>query len=181
MGVACQGIAQRERAMRRQLHDEAIGQRLDAVILLVVRLRLTADRDDGSARGRRVGIGSVGAGRSRCLFAVRPLDRRFVLRPYETAFDQERAVAIDADEGAGAGDLGRIEDMRPIVKGGQRLLNLAEAGIDLVGKLVGVLILGFELRLLGLKGFDRRLLLGREVGQACLQAAAGRSRDCRGS
>ena len=59
--------------------------------------------------------------------------------------------------------------MRPVFEGGQRLLDLAEADVDLVGKFVGVLILVLELRVLGLKRFDRRLLLGRDVFRRTLE------------
>ena len=109
-----------------------------------------ARRDDPAHRAR--------------LAVVRPLDRRLVLRPHKATLDQERAVAVDADEGARAGDLGRIIDVRPLVERGQRLLDLAETRIDLVRQLVGVLILRFELRLFGAQRVDGRLLLVGDVG-----------------
>ena len=118
---------------------------------------------------RRVGIGSLRAGQADVALPVWLIDRRLILRPHEAAIDQQATVAIDADEGAGAGDLGRIEDMRPVVEGGQRFLDLAEANIHLVRQLVGILILGFEPRLFGLKRVDRRLLVGRDVGRRALK------------
>ena len=98
-------------------------------------------------------------------------DRRLVLGPDIAAIDAKRAVGVDADEDAGAGDLGRIVDDRPIVEGGERRLDLAEPLVDLVRQFVGVLILRLELGVFGLQRVDRRLLLGREVGRRAVEFA----------
>jgi hypothetical protein len=59
VGMLGDGVAQRQGAMRGQLDDEALGQRLDAVLLVVLRLDgLAADGDDGAldgGRGRLIG------------------------------------------------------------------------------------------------------------------------------
>ena len=46
-----------------------------------------------------------------------PLDRRLVLGSDEAALDPQCAVAIDANENAGAGDVGGIEPDRPVLEG----------------------------------------------------------------
>ena len=51
MRVGRHGVAQRERAIGRELHHQAVGQRLDAVLFFVLRLRLAANRDN-SPSGR---------------------------------------------------------------------------------------------------------------------------------
>jgi hypothetical protein len=55
-----QRVAQRQGAMGGQLDDEPLGQRLDAVFLIVLG-RLAADGDDCTLDGRRIGL--VAAGR----------------------------------------------------------------------------------------------------------------------
>ncbi len=96
---------------------------------------------------------------------------RLVLRPDIAAVDREPSFGIDADEDAGAGDLGRIVDHGPVFERHQCRFDLAETLIDLVGQFVGVLVVGFELGLLGVERVDGRLLLGGEIGRFALQFA----------
>jgi hypothetical protein len=72
-----------------------------------------------AGRLRRV----VGLGRNR-------RDRRLILGSDEAALDTQCAVALDADEDAGAGDVGGIEPDRLVFERRQGGLDLAEALID---------------------------------------------------
>jgi len=85
--------------------------------------------------------------------------RCFVFRPDIAAIDRQHAFVINADENAGAGDVGGIVDRRPRFEGGQRRLDFPEPLIDLVRQFVGVLIVSLELVGLGLERIDRRALL----------------------
>ena len=82
MRVVRHRVPQRERAIRRQLADEPIGQRLDDVVLVLLRLGLAADRDDGAldrGRGRFAAVVLIAIG-LRFAVAVHG-SRRLVLGP----------------------------------------------------------------------------------------------------
>ena len=81
---------------------------------------------------------------------------------------------VDADEDAGAGDLGGIVADRPILEGSKGRLDFAETLVDLVGQFVGLLVFGLEGFLFGLKRLDGRLLfLGEGDGVAGQPTQAG--------
>ena len=138
VGIVGQRVAQRERPMGGQLGDETIGQRLDAVVFLrrfgVGRRCVAADGDHRALHGA-VGFGALGR------FAVGialGFDRSLVFGPDIAALDAQSAIGIDADEDAGAGDLGGIVDHRAVVERFERRLDLAEPLVDLVGQLLGL-------------------------------------------
>src|SRR5690606_5715451 len=104
--VARKLVPERQRALGGQLHHETVRQGLDGVFLLVIRLDgLSADAND------RPLAGTVPVGIARRL-AVTILatigGRSLVLGLHIAAVDEQRAVGIDADENAGARDIGRI-------------------------------------------------------------------------
>ncbi|MDR6336359.1 hypothetical protein GGQ86_004858 [Xanthobacter flavus] len=66
------------------------------------------------------------------------LDRHLVLRADETPFHPELSILCDADEGAGPGDLRRIERERTRFEGLQHRLECPEPRVDLFGKLVDI-------------------------------------------
>ncbi len=143
-GRVRQLVAQRQRPLRGQLGHEAVRERLQVLVVLVLRPGdLPADGDDGALNHGRVGIGAVRSSRRGIGLAVllRLADGRLVLRPDVAAVDRQRAFGVDADEDAGAGDVGRIIGDGPIVEGGERRLDLAEAFVHLVRQLVGAVIL----------------------------------------
>ena len=97
--------------MGRQLGHQPVGDRLDTLVFLgLIRRRLRACDHArtvmlGSRRDRRL-VGRIGLG------VVLRGDRRFVLGADIAALDAQGARAVDADEGASAGDLFGIEDLR---------------------------------------------------------------------
>jgi hypothetical protein len=100
-------VAQREGAMGRQL-DDPLGQRLDAVFLIVLGLgRLAADGDDCTLDGRRIGL--VAAGRLGFGLGL-------VLGTDIAAVDGQGAVGVEADEDARDGDVGWIVANGPLSK-----------------------------------------------------------------
>ena len=84
---------------------------------------------------------------------------RLVLRSNITPIDREPALEIDADEDAGADDVGGIVNHRSVFEGQQRRLDLAETLVDRVGQFVRILIYGLEPVTLGVERIDSRLLL----------------------
>lgn len=100
--------------MRCQLRDQAIRQRFGRVLVIVFSISSAASkRDDRALDG------------ATCLLRLDPLcigaltdiriDRgHLVLRPDVTPIHREAPFEIDADEDAGAGDLGRIVNHRPV-------------------------------------------------------------------
>lgn len=158
--------------MGRQLGDEAIGQRLDRIVLIVLRLgRLATYRDDGTLHDQFSRI----AADFHAIPALRG-DRRFVLGSDIAAIDVEAAVMGDTDEHASTADINGLVADRSRVKGGERRLDLAEALVDLVRQLTGALIFSLELLLLADEGINRRLFFGSQVECLALQfaQAAGR-------
>src|SRR5690606_1524143 len=113
-------------------------------VVLLLGLRMRADRDRGPAN-RRVAASVIGSGPTFGLTAtaVDPV-RGFVLGAVVTPIDDQIAVPIDADKDAGAGNLGRLIDSRPVLELFERLLDLAEALVDLIGQFVGLAILRLE-------------------------------------
>ena len=145
--------------MGRQLTDQAFGQRLDDVVLLVLRFGLAADGDDRPHR-LRVRCGAFG-------FAVAvglTLDGRLVLGTDIAALDGQSARAVDADKGASARDLGRIVEGRPVLEGGDRRLDLLEPQIDRLRQVLAIVMLGVEpVQFLG-QGLIGGLFVGGEFG-----------------
>ena len=70
--------------------------------------------------------------------------RRKILRADETALDLRRAGCVKADEGAAAGDHLRGEPNSPVLEPRQRLLDLAQPRVHVVGQLIGALMLRLE-------------------------------------
>ena len=99
---------------------------------------------------------------------VRICCRHVVLRPDVTPIHRETSFGIDAHEDASADDLGRIVNHRPEFERGQCRLDFAETLIDLIGQLVGILIIGFKLGLLGVECVDGGLLLWGEIDRFAL-------------
>ena len=87
-------------------------------------------------RGRNVKVAGFGIGLGGCRN-----EGRFVLAADIAALDVQRPIRIDADEGAGVRDGGRVENMRPVVQGCEGLLEFAKARVYLIGHLVGILVL----------------------------------------
>lgn len=75
----------------------------------------------------------------------------------------------DADEDAGTDDVGRIEEARPGFEGVERGFDLAKPLVDLVGQLVGLLVLCFELIELGAQRLARGALLVGESGRRAIE------------
>ena len=109
----CQRVAQCQCAMCGQLCDEPIRQRLDcAVVLLLDGFGWrAADRDD-RALDYTIGGWPVIVGLS--LYLAFGIDDAgcLIFRPHVATGDRQQTLGIDADEDAGAGDLGRIVDKR---------------------------------------------------------------------
>lgn len=97
----------------------------------------------------RAGVGPDRLGWRFAAFPTGLDDRRFVLGTDIAAIDQELAVVVDTDEDAGAGDVGRIEDLGPGLEGFECGFDFAEPLVHLVGQFVGILILRLELVVLG--------------------------------
>ena len=130
VGIVRQRITQGKRAMGGRFHHQALGERLRTVSLFFrrlgrraiarqrrrgidcPRLAIPADRVDLHLVTReRIGIAAV--------LAV-GFDGQFILGANEPALDLERAIAADADEGAGAGDLGGIVTEGTVLEGAGR-------------------------------------------------------------
>ena len=129
-----------------ELDDQALGQRFDAIIvLIVVALRvLSADGDDSAPNGQC--CGSINPAVLSIDLGVAAIDgnRRLVFGPHIATGDHDVAVAIHADEDPGASDVGGIVDDRALLEGIESFLDLAQALIDLVRQLVGAVILRLE-------------------------------------
>ena len=152
VGIVCHRIPQRQRAIGGQLADQPVRQRLDGILLVLLGLGLAADRDDGALDGRCGRLATFARPAVAAGFAVRiALAGASSSGPDVAAIDREAALRVDADEDAGAGDLGGIVADWPILEGGERRLDFAETRIDFVGKLVGILVFRLELGVLGLQ------------------------------
>ena len=153
-----ESLAQAKRAVGRQLRHQPVGDWREAFVLLQFGHRLV--RDDFNSR--RIEARHGGA---RCLvfccIAVR-LDRQFVLGTDIAALDTQAAIRCDADEGAGAFDLGPVEHDGSGLESLQRCFKLRQALVDLVGQVVGVLVFRGPAIELCLDSVARRFLLGSE-------------------
>ena len=96
---------------------------------------------------------------------------RLVLGPDIAAIHAKAAVFIDADERAGARDVGRLEPDRAILEFHERGLDLAHPLIHLVRQFVGVGVLGFEPVMFRVQGGDGRLFLSCEIERRAIQSA----------
>jgi hypothetical protein len=150
------GIAQGQRAVRRELGDEPFRQWLNAVVLFAVTLRLrrsvAADGDNGTLDR----TGWNGGGWSIAAITLNRLDRRLVFRTDVTPFDPELALGVDADEHAGARDVGGIVSDGALLECRKRGLDLTESSVNLVRQFVGVCVLLLEPLKLGLQGATAR-------------------------
>ena len=174
MRIVRHGVSQREGPMGGQLGHQTIRKRTDRLVLFgrfrVGAGRRTADGDDGPLHGalrasdRHLAAAFGLATRDR-------FNRRLVLEPDEAALDAQRALAVDADEDAGAGDLGRIIADGPIFECRHGGLDLAEAPIDLVRQFVGLGILRLKGVLLGLERGKAGVFLVGEFDSLAGQAA----------
>src|SRR3984893_10282695 len=99
----------------------------------------TAAAGDGN-NGALDRIVRLDGSRGIAIAALQRLDRRVVLPTDIAALDPQVAVAVDADEHAGASDLGRIIDDGPL-ECRERGLDLIEPLIDLLRQLVGARVL----------------------------------------
>jgi hypothetical protein len=161
-----------QRPIRGQLADEPIRQRLNGVVLILLRLGLTTDRDDRALdirRGQFVAFARTAVGLSLAIAAN--ADGRLVFRPDVAAIDRKPAIRVDADEHAGAADLSRIIADRTVLEGGERRFDFAETSIDFVRQLIGVLVFGLELGVLGVQHVDRRLFLDSEIRRRAFEFA----------
>jgi hypothetical protein len=156
--------------MRRKLGDEALRQRLEAVVLfgLGFRLRRTGANGDDGTLDRTVRL--VGDGGLDIVILDR-LERRLILSTYIAPLDPEIAVAVDANEHAGAGNLGGIIDKRTSVECLQRGLELADSLVDLLRQLVGLGIFLLELIKLRAQYLAGRTLLVGELDALTMEFA----------
>lgn len=163
VGVLGERVAQRQRAVGGQLGDEPVGDRPHALVLFG-RLRRGLDRSGGIGLvgdpGLRAGSGLVAA-----IYAV--IGRRdgdFVFGPDIAAFDPQGARPVDADKGAGARNLSRVVNDRPLLEGGQRGLDLGNALIDLLRDFVRLDVSLLQLVELSPESFiGGRLLFGERT------------------
>jgi hypothetical protein len=156
-----------------QLDDEPIRQRLDRVVVVLLDGFgwRAADRDD-CAVDHTIGSWPV-VGLSVALCFAPGLDDHgcLILRPHVATGDRQQTLSIDADEDAGAGDLGRIVDKRSRFQDGPRRLDFSEALINLVRQFVGVLVILLDLGVLGIECVKRRPLLLRQTSRFALNLA----------
>ena len=137
VGPVTKRMAQRQRAVRGQLGQKPVGDRPQSLVLL--RLGRGGGGVDGLvALGLGGGRDSVGRRLVRPDLHLRlGFGRQLVLRPDIAALDAKRAVAGDADERAGAGDLVGLEHDRTRGERLDRGLELGHALVLLVGQLLG--------------------------------------------
>ena len=116
---------------------------------------------------------TIGVERCRAHFGIRlgrrRNERRFILRSDIAPVHREPSFGIDADEDAGTDDVGRLKDHRSVFERHQCRFDLAEALIDVVGQFICVLVVKFQLGLLGVECIDGRLLFDGEIGRSALQ------------
>ncbi|PSO25357.1 hypothetical protein C7G43_16570 [Bradyrhizobium sp. MOS004] len=149
--------------MRRQLDDETIRQRFGRVLIILLGISSAAcDRDDRALDGR-AHFKTFGRRRIGALPDIRISCRHLVLRPDVTPVHGEASFGVDADEDTSSGDLRRFVKHRPVFECSQGRLDFAETLIDLVGQLVGIPVVDFQLGLLGVQRIDGGLLLRREI------------------
>ncbi len=135
--------------MRRQLGDQPIRQRPGRILIIFFSIgSTTRDRDHRALDGSALFL-TFGRQRTGVLPDVAISCRHLVLWPDVTPVHGEAPLGIDADEDTSSGDLGRIVVHRPVFECRQCRLDFAETLVDFVGQLVCILIIGFQLGLLG--------------------------------
>ena len=166
-------IAQRQCPLGRQLRHQTFWQRLHGVVVLVFRLgRLSADGNDRALDHGRRRRGAIRAGGRTCIAVRLGLHRRrLVFRTDVAAIDRQRPLRVDADEDAGARNVGRRVGHRPIDEGDERVLDFAQPLIHLVRQFASLRIVGFERGIFGIERRDGRLLVLRESGGDALEPA----------
>ena len=187
VGIAGQRVAHRKRPLRGQIEDEAVGQRLDALILGF----LAAGSSEAPFAGFPLTDDTVGAVIASCDRMRHPPPSshrsrrfrlaRFVLGTHETGFDLELAVRAKRDEHTGDGLLVGIVDVRTIVDGIELGAEFIELLLDLLVRLLGLGIFGVELVVLGLQRIVAFDLLGAQFLAARHRCAACRRCGRRGS
>ena len=146
--------------MRRQFHDEAVGERLQAIVFL---FRLVA-----GIRGRSV-VDVLLVRRVDPIDLVLSVgfDGRFILGADIAALDTQAAVMADADEDAGHGDFIRLEADGTLLQGFHRRFDLAEPGVDIFRELLGVGVIVLKLIVFGFQCVEvRDLVLAHRLGLA---------------
>ena len=117
MRVRGQGVAQGQRAIRGQLHHQALGQGLEGVGLLGIFLAgawLTRHRDGGRFSGMPGRDAARRIGQFPGLAVFSPL-RGFIVGPDMAAIDHQPAVGAYADKYPGARHLLGRKDHRPVL------------------------------------------------------------------
>ena len=133
-------------------------------------------------RGRRLRTGKQ-LPRSGCSATLLGSNWRFILRPHVAALDFHPPGIIDADEDAGAGDVGRVIDRRTLVAGRDLLFEFGHPLVDLLGQLVGAFVFVGETAIFGKRCVIARLLFLADRRIVCRQspqpiAVAVREVDC---
>ena len=98
---------------------------------------LAADGNNRALDGRHIGLVAIES------LAV-GLGLGLILGADITAVDRQRAVGVEADEGAGDRDIGRIVADRAVIESVQSLFDLTETLIDCVRQLVSLGIFRFD-------------------------------------
>ena len=93
----------------------------------------------------------------------------FILGADITAVHGEPPFGINADEDTGSRDVDGIKDDRPLFERHQGRFDFAEPLIDFIRQFVRILVVEFELGLLGIEHSNGRLLLGGEIGGFALK------------
>jgi len=158
--------------MGRQFSDEPFRQRLEAVVFLGFNLgrRRTAGTDgDDSPLARAARL----AARVSTVLILRldRLRRRLVLAPDIATLDTQFAVAVDADERAGKGDLGGIIDDGPVIERFQGSFDFAEPPVDLFRHLFNLRVLLLKAVKLGFQSGAARNFLVGEIDDMSVEPA----------
>jgi len=91
--------------------------------------------------------------------------RRLILGPHVATLDAQPAVTVNADEDAGADDVGGVECRRAVLKYLDRRLNLGQSCLDRLRQFFGLAILLLQRVVFALQRIERRLLrLGQRIG-----------------
>ena len=164
--IARQRVAQGQRPVRGEFHDQPVGQRLDAFVLLVWR-RITGKRRDRIDLPRFTigtdmddfdmiadeGVGCIAIG----------LILRLVLGPDIATFDLEPTVTVNADKNTRAGNLSGIVNDGLALEGIECSLDFGKPPVDLLGQvLVRARVALLDLRHFVAQGFALCLFLIRQ-------------------
>ncbi|MDU1295771.1 MAG: hypothetical protein E6973_07730 [Enterobacter hormaechei] len=111
-GIFCQRVAQCQRPVRRQLDDEAVRKRTRGILVIILGISGTpCNRDRGQLHTAGTIRPSAVAGRRIvALLDGRIFLPRFILGANITPVHRQAPFGINADEDAGAGDVGGIID-----------------------------------------------------------------------